>query len=176
MIACRHPESLEIVKLLLNEGSNANAKNKFGLSALHEAIRHNNKDAATELLKKGALMFFESDQERDLSPFFSACELNKLWAIELFCDFGADISIMNSKGQTALQYTALQGYDNICMYLSLRCNYIDLENSDGHTILTVYLLRQDLEICRKLLTRNCNVNHASEHDQGKTPLHFAIES
>jgi len=48
-----------------------------------------------------------------------------LWAIELFCDHGADINTKNSGGQNAMIVAAHKNYDNICMYLSLRTNTVD---------------------------------------------------
>ena len=66
-------------------------------------------------------------------------------------------------------------FDNICMYLSLRCKNVDLEDKDGENIFTRYLYKKDLERMSKLLKRGCDINYINTKF-GFTPLHHAIEA
>ena len=43
----------------------------------------------------------------------------------MFCDHGADINTVSESGLTSLMYAATKGFDDICMYLSLRTADID---------------------------------------------------
>lgn len=46
----------------------------------------------------------------------------------MMCDHGADISTPSKSGQSPMIYAATKGFDDICMYLSLRSNEVDLED------------------------------------------------
>ena len=59
------------------------------------------------LLKKGAKIFEEDQSNIDNSAFFTAIHTNSLWAVELFCDWGANTDIVNSKGHPPIYYAAL---------------------------------------------------------------------
>ena len=51
-----------------------------------------------------------------------------MWAIEAFCDAGANIDTKDSVGRNPFLYAAVEGYDDICMYLSLRTKDINVES------------------------------------------------
>ena len=78
-----------------------------------------------DLLKAGAKIFYEEEKYRDNSPFFQAIELQNQWAVEMFCDYGADVNTTSASGKSPLFYSALNNYDDICMYLSLRTDNIN---------------------------------------------------
>jgi len=71
-------------------------------------------------MKKNALIFFEDPKLVDKSPFLVAIDHNKLWAIEIFCDYGADLKMKTSNGMSPMMYAATVGVDDIAMYLTLR--------------------------------------------------------
>ena len=73
-------------------------------------------------------MFNEDMETRDASPFFVAMNEQKQWAVELFCDHGADIEKTTTSGMTPLLYAATKGYDDVCMYLSLRTQNPEVED------------------------------------------------
>lgn len=95
--------------------------------------------------------------------------------MELFCDHGANIETRNSKGLTPLLYAALKHFDDICMYLSLRTEQVDLEDtSTGFNVFSYYLLmRKDIDRMKQLLYRGANINYVNH--KGLTPLHQAID-
>ena len=127
------------------------------------------------LLRKGALIFNKSERMLDMSSFFIALNSQKIWAIEMFCDFGANVDTKSSAGCSPLFHTAYHGYDDMCMYLSLRCKDIDMEDENGKTILLIYLLRKDIDRMKQLLIRGVDINHACKAKKW-TPLHWAIEN
>jgi len=96
--------------------------------------------------------------------------------VELFCDHGADIETRNSKGITPLMYAALKGFDQICMYLSLRTNDVDMEDkATGQNVFSIYLMKKDIGRMKQLLMRGADVNYVN-CITGLTPLHQAIDA
>ena len=82
-----------------------------------------------------------SKKSQATSPFYLAVNSQKIWCIEMFCDYGADMDSVNH----ALLHSAIHGYDDMCMYLSLRCEDLNVEDDDGKTAFVIYLLRKDLD-------------------------------
>ena len=62
----------------------------------------------------------------------------------MFCDHGADVNTPTQSGVMPLLYSALMNHDEICMYLTLRSDDVNLENEDGKTVFITYLLRKDI--------------------------------
>ena len=56
------------------------------------------------------------------------------------CDHGADITTKSRSGMSPMIYAATKGCDEICMYLSLRSNFVDLEDEvSGNNVFSIYL-------------------------------------
>ena len=139
-------------------------------------IYSENIELATFLIERNAKIFIDTLKYRDKSPFFVAINLDKLWAIELFCDHGCDISIPTARGLSPLMYAASEKHDDICMYLSLRVKQIDQVNEqNGKQVFIIYLLREDKKRMKQLLMRGADVNYVNQKT-GWTPLHFAIQN
>ena len=159
---------------MIEKGVNINKVTDHGDSALSQAIRGENRACAELLLKNGSKIFHEKVEHRDNSPFFQAIMISSIWGIELFCDHGADVNTTNASGQNPLIFSALRGLDDICMYLSLRTDDVNLEDSlTGLNVLTIYLLKPDLTRCQQLLMRGANVNYTTKRE-GLTSLHHLI--
>ena len=81
-----------------------------------------------------------------MSPFFIALSSQKIKAIEMFCDHGCDFETPSQNGMTPLMYAAFRGFDEICMYLSLRTDNVDEINiNTGKNVFGIYLSRNDKE-------------------------------
>ena len=87
---------------------------------------NNNIALAKYLVERNAHMFNQEQTQRDLSPFFIAIKIQSIWAIELFVDLGADLDFPSSEGTIPLFYAANLGYDEVAMYLCLRCDNISM--------------------------------------------------
>jgi len=88
-------------------------------------------------------MFLMKPNQRDLSPFFIAVKEQKTWAVELFVDAGAQLDKTSEEGYIPIFYASKFGYDEICMYLSLRQNQDRFENKNGETIFMQYMVKKD---------------------------------
>ena len=95
---------------------------------MSEAVAQDNQKLANYLVKKGARMFNEDIKYRDKSAFFKAVNIQAIWAIELFCDMGADLNVKSSEGLLPLMYAAKKGFDDTTMYLGLRSGDINMED------------------------------------------------
>jgi len=63
----------------------------------------------------------------------------------MFCDHGADMNMVTKSGLTPLLYAATNGFDDMCMYLSLRTDNVDLEDKNtGENVFTIYLKKRDI--------------------------------
>ena len=94
----------------------------------------------------------------------------------MFCDHGCDMNEEYEGCQSPLIFSAESGYDDICMYLSLRTKNINQEDcSSGMTIFVIYILKEKLECASQLLMRGADINYKSQKLDGLTPLHIALE-
>lgn len=92
------------------------------------------------------------------------------------CDHGADLNSFESEYMHPLLYAASNGYDDICLYLSLRVNDVDMEDPNtGENVFMIYMKQYNLDKMASLLTRGANVNYVNSVTN-LTPLHFAIEN
>ena len=63
----------------------------------------------------------------------------------MFCDHGADMNIVTKAGLTPLLYAATNGFDGMCMYLSLRTDNVDQEDMNtGENVFNIYLKKRDI--------------------------------
>ena len=99
--------SLEIVKLLLERGADVNSNNVIGVTPLHLAVTFNNVELARLLLENGADID-RKDNYYSMTPLMSAAQSVGRYddpaIVELLLDKGANISIKDKKGDTALKY------------------------------------------------------------------------
>jgi len=76
---------------------------------------------------------------------------------------------------TPLIYAADQGFDDMCIYLSLRTKNIDqVCEKTGKNILVMYIIKKNKVIINQLLMRGANINFVFPFN-GFTPLHWAIQ-
>lgn len=109
----RGTPELADVKLLVHAGSDVNAANKAGRTALHKAMFWDNLDIARFLLKRGA--------DIDISalsggtPLHLACWNGSLAGVRLVVDAGADVNVVNaflgSPAQAACRRSSLPDFD-----------------------------------------------------------------
>lgn len=120
-------------------------------------------------------MIYTNPKIIHLSPFYKAIDNDSIWAVELFADHGANLTGIGSEStQNPLIYAAVNGMDEMCMYLSLRTSNVDVEDNEGNNIFNMYLKKEDKLRCMQLLMRNADINHVNT--LGLTPLHIAIEN
>lgn len=138
------------------------------------AISKYDRDLTEFLLTKKAEIFLLGNH-KDKSPFFQAINSQSIWAIELLCDHGANVMNTSISGMNPLIYAASRGFDEICMYLSLRTKDVDVEDTfTGKTTFFIYMQKKDLLRMKQLLMRGSDINYMSSK-RGQTALHYAVQ-
>lgn len=105
---------------------------------------------------------------------FIAIRKENTQLLELFCDYGASLTIKDSQGRTPMMYAAAKDHNEIVNYLTLRTKDLNEEDNDSLTILMIYLFKGDIKMASKLIVRGANVNYANRN--GNTALHLLIEN
>jgi len=55
------------------------------------------------------------------------------------------MGVRTKKGLTCLMYSAINGFDEMCMYLTLRCDNVDQEDKKtGENPFSIYLKKRDI--------------------------------
>ena len=99
------------------------------MSPLGMAILLNNDEIASQLIINGARCYYDhSIVQKDISPIFLACEKENTDLLELICDHGCPLSVVNSMGQTPLMFASQQKKSKVVNYLSLRTKDLDTED------------------------------------------------
>jgi|TARA_B110000285_G_scaffold207450_1_gene246817 hypothetical protein len=63
----------------------------------------------------------------------------------MFCDHGADMTVLSEEGMTPQIFAAQLGLHEICLYLCLRSSNINQEyQKDGKNVFVIYMLRNDI--------------------------------
>src|SRR3990167_747794 len=99
-------EDLENLKLLFAKITNidVNYIDKTGYSLLCFAIHYGKLKSVQFLLEKGADVHQKNTNVHDETPLHLAAQDYNLYIIKLLLQYGADINVVNGKGQTPLMF------------------------------------------------------------------------
>lgn len=89
-----------------------------------------------KLIQAGAKSYHDDNATvKDLSPIFLAAEREYTNLLEIMCDNGASLTVVNSRGMTPLMFACQLEKQEIVNYLSLRSKQLNVEDNEGLTIL-----------------------------------------
>lgn len=181
--------NLEMVRLLLENGANADACDAKGRSVYHFLAGRRIGDMANafEIIKNGmdqrepiARLLTGDINARDdqgmtpLEGLLYGSNANFSWALaEAYIDKGADVQGKDEEGNSLL-LTAI-GNNHITAALKLMKNkeLLNLPGKGGQTPLHLALERHRLELCMALLEHHADKNIPDE--KGRTPKDIALE-
>ena len=106
----RHPD---IVRLLLAAGADANRTDNYNRNVLSQAACFNPPEVIDMLIKAGAQVNLISADHFRSTPLINACKLQKQDPVEvvrLLLAAGADASLKDASGKTALDYATERGH------------------------------------------------------------------
>lgn len=115
-IACLQGDA-PITRLLLEHGADPNLRNKTGSTPLHDAALNGNKEVIDLLLAHKANMNAIADADGS-TPLHYAASMGRLEAVKTLVDHGADVTLKNAKGLTAIQLAEKNGFTDISQFLS----------------------------------------------------------
>ena len=183
----------DIVELLLENGAELGLKGRQKWGLLHEAVYEGHKDVAEFLIKKG----LDPDQ-RDYSgktPLHVIIywKRERVDIVRLLLDSGADVNAVTDRGSTPLHLAAACGFEKCVALLLERGAAIDSMDELGRTplymagrsggksmlglLLSMHTASRkgDLAAVSSLLDKYPQLIHLRD-EEGKTPLHHAVEN
>ena len=171
LFASRRDWTAADVQLLLEHGASVHMRNKKGQTPLHLASLDQFPHPMTLLLKFGADVNAQDDD--DMTPLLFASQSDRVGdAAQLLLERGASIHVRNKKGQTPL-HLASQQSNSISVEALLKAGAdVDEWDSDNMTpLLLAFPSAMDGRVGRLLLEHGASVHVRNKN--GQTPLHLA---
>jgi len=156
MAACKG--DLDRVAMLIERGTDVNAKDEFGCTPLHWAAIADSAEVADFLIAKGANVNVKDG--RNLTPLMSA---HALPVVELLIAKGADVNVWGYRGRrTPLNWARSKGQNKV----------VDILRQHG-AVETLHSVAawNNLDEVKRTISRGADVN--GRNNRGQTPLHMA---
>ncbi|MDH5679942.1 MAG: ankyrin repeat domain-containing protein [Spirochaetota bacterium] len=165
-------KNVEVIKFLINAGTNLNIKGVLRRTALHYALENNNipPEIAILMIKKGADIKVESDIG---SPFFLAVLRGNSEIVLLLIKKGVDVN--KDGGETILNYAPNYEVGKILIEHGAKVKF---KGVNGETPLHSAAQRDDIRFVKLLLDKGLDVNSkvVKGDDKGHTPLIYAVRN
>ena len=160
----------ELIKELIKQGANVNAKDLDGNTPLHFASCHNNPEIIKLLIEKGAKVNAKSNNKN--TPLHLAIDYNNIEIITLLLNQEADVKAEGNNKNTPLHLASCHDNLEIIKLLIKKGSEVNAKDLDGDTPLHLASCHNNPEIIKLLIEKGANVN-AKSYDKD-TPLHLAI--
>ncbi|HHT11112.1 MAG TPA: tetratricopeptide repeat protein [Candidatus Atribacteria bacterium] len=179
MSAMLNESGQEIVTLLVGAGANVNVTSWSGINALMLAAESSESSLVKYLLDNGAKEYInDTESEYGFTPLIWAAKNNDTnggEVIQVLIDHGADVSIKDKNGFTAILYAAmLNGNEDVIR--TLIQNGVDI-NQIGPKNVTPLMgaisMNSNINITKLLLDSGADVSVISE--EGKKAIDYALE-
>ncbi|EKJ76898.1 hypothetical protein FPSE_02896 [Fusarium pseudograminearum CS3096] len=159
----------EFADLLLNKGSDTEAKYNCGTTALSAAACHGKTWIARILLNHGAQL--EAVNERKLTPLIYASYSGHKETVALLLEKGANIKARSATGGTALSLAALKGHEHVVGLLLEKGANVESKDEDGDTPLAKAASEGHAKTTARLLKEGARIETQNVSQQ--TPLTIA---
>lgn len=120
--------SLDVVKFLVEQGEDPNAKGENGASPFQAACWKGHLEIVEYLLGKGADPNAPTDRGKGTTPLAAACYSGDLEVIRLLVNFKADINL-EDEGATVLSESKTLEIAKYFVDLGVKVNEVDIKNS-----------------------------------------------
>jgi ankyrin repeat protein len=172
---------LRIVRLLLENGSDINGRNKDGNNALLWASRTEGDlcYVVRLLLEYGSDINVQNTYSGSTPLMYASSSGHKnIVKVLLEKENKIDINKQNNKGETALMYASSRGHKDIVQLLLSNGSNINAKNTNGENALIYALDRKkvDLDTVELLLSSGLNKNSESAVEYAIKKNHIAIAS
>ncbi|EAY17855.1 ankyrin repeat protein, putative [Trichomonas vaginalis G3] len=160
-------EILALCEYFFSQGADINAENSYGETALHMAIRQENKEIFEFLISHGADV---NKKDRLLgTPLNVAAYAGNIEIIKALISHGADINGKAKIIGTALHIATVANNKEVVEYLLLHGANINAKNTEGLTALYSAICHNKKELVELLLSYGANINE--KNILGETLLH-----
>jgi cytohesin len=160
-----------LVKLLLDEEINLNAKDTKGRTALHYAVL-NDRDEIIKILLNSGLAIHDQDSE-GLNSLHLSAKAN-FSTFKLLIDSGADISTKDKNGKYIMHWAAYYGSKEHLNYLVKNNDGLDKSDSQGNFPIHDAVNGKQIEMIKTILSHGGQLNYKNK--LGMTALHIACQN
>jgi len=179
----------DIVKILVENGANVNAKDLMGFTPLHSAIMGNHLAIVKFLIENGADINAKAENElpggTGWTPLHLAASSGNLDIVKYLIDHGADVNAKDDVWFTPLHEAARFGHSSVVELLIHHGADVNAKSITGSTPLheaigviisarVLHTLDKCLFVAKLLIDHGADVN-AKEGLLGWTPLHCAAK-
>ncbi|KAF3223784.1 hypothetical protein TWF679_000222 [Orbilia oligospora] len=158
-----------VVKLLLENGANIEAKAYSNETPLHLAVKYKREAIVGLLVNSGADI--EAKNGLRKTPLASAANAGNKSMASLLIENGADIEAKDYGGSTPLLFAAASGSVETVELLIDKGANIGVKSRIGHSLLSVAAMWGNAAVIKLLLNCGADIN---ANDGGMTPLSTAI--
>jgi ankyrin repeat protein len=123
-----------VIELLIKEGGDVNARNKYLMTPLHEAAIDGRTRVVQLLISSGAKV--DAENHGGWTPLFNAAMDGHAATVKLLLSNGANGAHADKDGNTALHYAAGNGEKESCEVLVAAGASVNVVNKMGETPLT----------------------------------------
>jgi ankyrin repeat protein len=159
----------EVVKLLVENGADVNAKTKDGFTALIFASMEVHAKIVKLLLEKGANVN-DKDVDGNTGLIYASTE-GDTEVVKLLVEKGARLNHAEKRGYTALTAASENGHTEVVKLLLDKGAHLDVVEKDNNTALIIALKESHYDIVKLLVEKGADVN--AKDNVGFTPLMIA---
>jgi len=128
--AIRKNASLEMIKVMLENGVDLHMTDADGISALDMAIKFKRKDLVRFCIDRG-IDLNSTKRRSGILPLLLSCCFNDTELVQMLLDNGADINATDPLGMSAKDYARKLGQKNIVAYLDERGGKYNLYSEES---------------------------------------------
>jgi len=166
--AVRNRSNPELIGRILDNRAIVDARNRDGDTALHIAVRMNQRESGEFLISRGASIFsLNSSSESPLFIAFSASGGLREWIIN-----PTTIIIKDGLGNNMLHYAAKWNLNNVIPVIIRNGISVEETNATGETPLFSAIKTDNVSTIRTLINNNASLN--ARDSQGNSILHAAV--
>ena len=168
--------NLYLIRLLIQEGGDVNAKNEYGDTPLHWAMaRGGNYKVARLLIENGADLANNTDDKRTPLRTYFNDTVEKV----LLRDDSIEETFPNAEGMSIVHYSAWSSKSSSKIFKrSMAYTSTGLWSVDGYgrTCLHLAASRGNIDVLGYLLERSSLAEVRRTDNEGRTALHYAVQS
>jgi len=105
LFALRERVSCDIIRLLIDSGSDIEYLTNDGVSVLDEAVIFGDLEVLTYLTDEKKLDITTTKRKSGFTPFMQSCCYGKVEVAQFIVERGADVHVKDNMGMSALDYT-----------------------------------------------------------------------